>query len=59
MSEAVKPLTVPRELLGPPGDFNPTLLMFLAAILLLLALVFVVFLCYEFAGTASGWHGHP
>ncbi|QZZ18587.1 fatty acid desaturase [Leptothermofonsia sichuanensis E412] len=34
MSEAVKPLTVPRELLGPPGDFNPTLLMFLAAIVL-------------------------
>lgn len=34
MSEAMKPLTVPRELLGPPGDFNPTLLMFLAAIVL-------------------------
>lgn len=32
MSEAVKPLTVPRELLGPPGDFNPTLLMFGLAI---------------------------
>lgn len=34
MSEAVKPLTVPRELLGPPGDFNPTLLMFLIAVTL-------------------------
>jgi beta-carotene hydroxylase len=32
MLEEVKPLTVPRELLGPPGDFNPTLLMFLAAV---------------------------
>lgn len=31
MSEAVKPLTVPRELMGPPGEFNPTLLMFLSA----------------------------
>lgn len=34
MSEAQKPLTAPRELLGPPGDFNPTLLMFLVAIAL-------------------------
>jgi len=32
MSEAEKPMTVPRALLSPPGDFNPTLLMFLAAI---------------------------
>ena len=32
MSEAEKPMTVPRELLNPPGDFNPTLLIFLAAI---------------------------
>jgi beta-carotene hydroxylase len=32
MSEAVKPLTVPRELLGPPGEFNPTLIMFLVAV---------------------------
>jgi beta-carotene hydroxylase len=32
MSEAVKPLTVPRELMGPPGDFNPTLIMFLSAV---------------------------
>jgi len=32
MSEAQKPLTVPpKEFLAPPGDFNPTLLMFLAA----------------------------
>jgi beta-carotene hydroxylase len=34
MSEANKPLTVPRELLGPPGAFNPTLLMFMASLLL-------------------------
>jgi beta-carotene hydroxylase len=34
MSAAVKPLTVPRELTGPPGDFNPTLLMFLAAVVI-------------------------
>ncbi|GAB4377099.1 MAG: fatty acid desaturase [Elainellaceae cyanobacterium] len=32
MSEAVKPLTVPRELLGPPGRVNPTLLVFLTAV---------------------------
>lgn len=32
MSEAAKPLTVPKEFLGPPGDLNPTLLMFLAAV---------------------------
>ena len=32
VSEASKLQTVPRELLGPPGDFNPTLLMFLAAV---------------------------
>jgi beta-carotene hydroxylase len=32
MSEANKPLTVPRELLGPPGAFNPTLLMFVASV---------------------------
>ena len=35
MSEAKTPLTVPREFLSPPGDFNPTLLMFLAAIAML------------------------
>lgn len=34
MSEAQKPLTVPREFLGPPGDFNLTLLMFGVAIAL-------------------------
>src|SRR5579883_1309629 len=34
MSEAVKPLTVPKELLGPPGDLNPTLLMFFGAVVL-------------------------
>lgn len=37
MSEAQppSPLTVPKEFLAPPGDFNPTLLMFLAAIAML------------------------
>lgn len=37
MSEAVKPLTtatVPRELLGPPGKLNPTLLLFLLAVVM-------------------------
>jgi len=32
MSEAGSPLTVPRAFLGPPGDFNPTLLLFLVAV---------------------------
>ena len=32
MSAAVRPLTVPKELLGPPVDFNPTLLIFLVAV---------------------------
>ncbi|HTL87991.1 MAG TPA: fatty acid desaturase [Leptolyngbya sp.] len=33
MSEvATKPLTIPKELLGAPGDFNPTLLIFLLSI---------------------------
>jgi beta-carotene hydroxylase len=33
MSVAGKPLTVPRELIGPPAEFfNPTVLMFLAAV---------------------------
>ena len=33
MSEAAtKPLTIPRELLGAPGDFNPTVLIFLLSI---------------------------
>jgi beta-carotene hydroxylase len=33
MSEAAtKPLTIPRELLGAPSDFNPTLLIFLLSI---------------------------
>lgn len=31
-----KPQTVPREFLGPPGDFNPTLLMFIIAIAILI-----------------------
>lgn len=34
MSEAGKPLTIPRELLGPPGESNPTLLMFLTSVVL-------------------------
>ena len=32
VSEAVKPLTVPKEFLGSPGALNPTLLLFLAAV---------------------------
>lgn len=35
LSEAQKLLTVPKEFLAPPGDFNPTLLMFLAALAML------------------------
>ena len=35
ISEAHKPLTVPKEFLGPPGDFNPTLLLFVGAIAVL------------------------
>ena len=36
MSEAQKPLTIPpKELLSPPGDFNPTLLMFLVVVMML------------------------
>jgi beta-carotene hydroxylase len=34
MSEAGRPLTVPKKLLGPPGDFNPTLLLFVSALML-------------------------
>jgi beta-carotene hydroxylase len=35
-SEAQKPLTIPpKELLSPPGDFNPTLLMFLVVVIML------------------------
>ena len=34
-SEAKQPLTAPREFLVPPGGFSPTLLMFLAALTLL------------------------
>lgn len=35
VSEANKPLTIPpKELLAPPGGFNPTLLMFLAAVII-------------------------
>jgi beta-carotene hydroxylase len=33
MLEAQPSLTVPKEFLGPPGDFNPTLIMFLVAVL--------------------------
>ena len=36
MSEAQKPLTIPpKELLSPPGDFNPKLLMFLVVVMML------------------------
>jgi len=36
-SEAQKPLTIPpKELLSPPGDFNPTLLMFLVVVMMLI-----------------------
>jgi beta-carotene hydroxylase len=34
VSAAEKPLTVPREFLGPPGAYNPTLWMFIASIVL-------------------------
>jgi beta-carotene hydroxylase len=34
MSAAEQPLTVLKEFLGPPGDFNPTLIMFLVAVTL-------------------------
>lgn len=34
MSEAGKPLTVPKELLGPPGDLNPTMFMFFGALVM-------------------------
>lgn len=34
MSQAIKPLTVPKEFLGAPDKFNLTLLMFVAAIIL-------------------------
>ncbi|WP_017715442.1 beta-carotene hydroxylase [Kamptonema formosum] len=37
MSESRQPLTVPKEFLGPPADWNPTLLMFLAAVALTLS----------------------
>ncbi|MEG5062940.1 fatty acid desaturase [Microcoleus sp. B3-A4] len=35
MSEAGRPLTVPKEFLSPPGDFNPTLLLFLSAVVII------------------------
>ncbi len=41
MSEAQKPLTIPpKELLLPPGGFNPTLLMFLGAVAIVVLSVF-------------------
>ncbi len=36
MSEATKPLTVPKELLGAPSGFNPTLWIFLLSVLITL-----------------------
>lgn len=47
VSEAVKPLTVPKEFLGPPGAFNPTLLMFLVAVALA-TLSTVGYWCWDF-----------
>ena len=44
-SEAQKPLTIPpKELLSPPGDFNPTLLMFLVVVMMLVLSNFVYWL---------------
>lgn len=50
MSEAEKPLTVPRELLGTQGDINPTLLMFLGAIALV-----VLSVCGYWQWDWPGW----
>lgn len=36
MVEAFTPVTVPKEFLGPPGDINPTLLMFILALMIAL-----------------------
>ncbi|MEB3829943.1 beta-carotene hydroxylase [Phormidium sp. CCY1219] len=49
MPEAMPPKTVPKELLGPPGDFNPTLLMFFAA-LALVVLSTVGYWCLQWPG---------
>lgn len=50
MSEAIKPLTAPRELFGPsdPNDVNPTLLMFLAAVLIV-GLSTLGYFCWDWA----------
>jgi beta-carotene hydroxylase len=48
MLEAGKPLTVPKELLGPPGDFNPTLLMFLTAVVMVVVST-VGYWCWQWA----------
>ena len=42
MSEAGRPLTVPKEFLSPPGDLNPTLLLFLSAV----AIIAISFMGY-------------
>lgn len=50
MSEKAISGTVPRELLGPPGDFNPTLLMFVVALSLA-----IVSTAGHFYGDWPGW----
>lgn len=52
MSEAAKPLTVPKEFLGPPGAWNPTLFMFLVAVLLA-TLSTIGYWCWSFPGWVS------
>ncbi len=46
IAEATKPLTVPKELLGPPGDTNPTLIVFFGAIAIAL-LTTLGYWCWE------------
>jgi len=50
MSEVEKPLTVPKEFMGPPGDINPTLLMFLTAVVLI-----IISTCGYWAWEWPGW----
>jgi beta-carotene hydroxylase len=46
MSEAGKPLTVPKDLLGPPSNFNPTLIMFFVAVAIV-SLSTIGFFCWN------------
>ncbi|HLO47074.1 MAG TPA: fatty acid desaturase, partial [Kamptonema sp.] len=46
MSEPRRSLTVPKEFLSPPGDFNPTLLLFLSAVAIL-AISNLGYWCWE------------